>query len=101
MAVGKAQQREELLKKKIIEAALLKENESLLEGDVSTLTDEELRELAGDLLKDGGLKMHHTGRLKKKDNPIEIMVNKMQEMLDFGSTISTVEESLQVGTCLH
>jgi len=29
------------------------------------------------------------------------MVNKMQEMLDFGSTISTVEESLQVGTCLH
>ena len=52
------------------------------EGDVPTLTDEELRELAGDLLKEGGLKMYHTGRLKKKDNPVEIMVNKMQEMLE-------------------
>ena len=99
LAVGKAQEREELLKKKIAEAALLKENESLSEGDVPTLTDEELRELAGDLLKEGGLKMYHTGRLKKKDNPVEIMVNKMQEMLDFGSTLSTVKESLQVGLC--
>jgi len=101
LAVGKAQQREELLKKKIAEAALLKENESLSEGDVPTLTDEELRELAGDILKEGGLKMYHTGRLKKKDNPVEIMVDKMQEMLDFGSTLSTVKESLQVGLCCH
>ena len=101
LAVGKAQEREELLKKKIAEAALLKENESLSEGDVPTLTDEELRELAGDPLKEGGLKMYHTGRLKKKDNPVEIMVNTMQEMLDFGSTLSTVKESLQVGLCCH
>jgi len=100
LAVGKAQQREELLKKKIAEAVLLKENESLSEGDVPTLTDAELRELVGDLLKEGGLKMYHNSRLKKKDNPVEIMVNKMQEMLDFGSTLSTVKESLQVSPVL-
>ena len=99
LAVGKAQQREEILKKKIAEAAEMKEKQDLTEGDTPTLTEEELRDLAGDLLKTGGLKMYHTGRLKKSDNPTEIMVNKMQEMLDFGSALSTVKEQLQVSGC--
>ena len=95
LAVGKAQQREELLKKKIAEAALKKGNDATDEEETPTLTEEEIRELAGDLVKEG-LKLYHTGRLRKKDNPVEIMVNKMEDLLDFGSALCTVKENLQV-----
>ena len=95
LAVGKAQQQEELLKKKIAEAALKKGNDATDEEETPSLTEEEIRELAGDLVKEG-LKLYHTGRLRKKDNPVEIMVNKMEDLLDFGSALCTVKENLQV-----
>ena len=99
LAIGKAQQREELLKKKIAEAALKKGNDAMDDKETPTLTEEEIRELASDLVKEG-LKLYHTGRLRKKDNPVEIMVNKMEELLDFSSALCTVKETLQV-SLLH
>jgi len=94
LAVGKVQQREELLKKKIAEAALKKGSDDTVDKETPTLTEEEIRELAGDLVKEG-LKLYHTGRLRKKDNPVEIMVNKMEKLLDFGPALCTVKETLQ------
>ena len=98
LAISKAQKREELLKKKIVEAALKKADDDTESDEIPTLSPEELRELAGDLVKEG-LKLYHTGRLKKSDNPIEIMVEKMEELLDFGSALCTVKENLQVRLC--
>jgi len=99
LAIGKAQKREELLKKKTAEAALKKGDDATTDEETPTLTEEEIRELAGDLVKEG-LKFCHTGRLRKKDNPVEIMVNKMKELLDFGSALCTVKETLQA-SLLH
>jgi hypothetical protein len=95
VAVGASQKREELLKRKMKEAIDRKAKGETVEEGEPTLTEEELTELAGDLVKDG-LKLYHTGRLRKGDKPIPTLKKKMEELLDIGSALDTVQGQLTV-----
>ena len=95
LAVGKAQEREELLKRKMQAAVEKKDRGELVDDDEMALTDEELTQLAGDLVKEG-IKLYHTGRLKKGVKPEECLFDKMHELLDIGYALDSVQEDLTV-----
>ena len=72
-----------------------KDRGELVDDDEMALTDDELTQLAGDLVKEG-IKLHHTGRLKKGVKPEECLFDKMHELLDIGYALDSVQEDLTV-----
>ena len=99
LAVSKAQEREELLKKKMQEAVAKKNRGEEVTDDETELTEEELTQLAGDLVKEG-LKLYHTGRLKKGVKPEHVLYDKMHELLDIGYALDSVQGDLTVSVLM-
>lgn len=104
LLIGRAQKREELLKKKM-RAAQMRKDEAERQGKQTkplpkkfTLTAREMESLAGDLAHKEDLGLYFKGKLKDGQVPETKYLGKMQELLDLGATLDTVHEELTVGT---
>ena len=93
LVVSKAQEREELLKRKMQEAVAKKNRGEEVTDKETVMTEEELAHLAGDLAKEG-LKLCHAGRLKRGVKPEHVLFDKMHDVLDIGHALDSVQGDL-------